>query len=214
MSHRSPPPNYKTVKLSCGKHSSPTDGACVMELSSMIAGESFTDQPQCVCPVIAAFLRAYNDALDDRRRQDLYGYAARVIGTRSTPEIERSRIERVVSWAGEMRASRNRLARLFRRVDLGLRPPSSARAAASLAVNAIGRRSDSSHARALSLVDELCAIGTVPAAPVKGRWRAMSCAQPAAGTGDHGRELATHPEPDPRPVSRRRRGQALLPPSL
>ena len=27
----------------------------------MLAGEPFTDQPESVCPVIASFLRAYND---------------------------------------------------------------------------------------------------------------------------------------------------------
>ena len=43
-----------------------------MELSSMLAGEPFSDRPRCVDPVIAAFLRTYNDGLDDSRRQDLY----------------------------------------------------------------------------------------------------------------------------------------------
>jgi hypothetical protein len=158
MPHRSPSPNYKTVKLSRGKHTSPADGVCVMELSSMIAGEPFSDQPLCVCPVVAAFLRAYNDSLDDRRRQDLYRYAAEVIDTRDTAEVERRRIERVVEWGRDTRASRNRLLSLMRRVDLGLRPAATARSAASFAVNAIGRRSDSNHRRALGLVEELCAM--------------------------------------------------------
>ncbi len=35
-------PNYQTVKLSRGKHSSPEYGACVMELASMLAGEPFS----------------------------------------------------------------------------------------------------------------------------------------------------------------------------
>jgi hypothetical protein len=70
MYHESPLPNYKTVKLSRGKHTSPDDGVCVMELASMIGGEPFSDQPRSVCPVIGAFLRAYNDCIDDRRRQD------------------------------------------------------------------------------------------------------------------------------------------------
>ena len=53
--------SYQTIKLSTGRHSSPEVGACVMELASMLAGEPFTDQPESVCPVIASFLRAYND---------------------------------------------------------------------------------------------------------------------------------------------------------
>src|ERR1044072_7923842 len=68
MTHAS----HQTVRLSQGKHRDPDHGACVMELSSMLAGEPFSDRPRCVDPVIAAFLRTYNDGLDDRRRQDLY----------------------------------------------------------------------------------------------------------------------------------------------
>ena len=36
----------------------------------MLAGEPFSDQPASVCPVIGSFLRAYNDSIDDGRRQD------------------------------------------------------------------------------------------------------------------------------------------------
>ena len=76
------PVSHQTTKLSRGKHQSPDEGACVMELASMLAGEPFTDQPESVCPVIASFMRAYNDSIDDSRRQDLYAYAAKVVGSR------------------------------------------------------------------------------------------------------------------------------------
>jgi hypothetical protein len=33
------------------------------------AGEPFTDHPLSVCPVIASFLRTYNDSIDSERRQ-------------------------------------------------------------------------------------------------------------------------------------------------
>ena len=56
---------FQTVRLARGRHQSPDQGACVMELASMLAGERFSDQPRTVCPVIAGFLRAYNDILDD-----------------------------------------------------------------------------------------------------------------------------------------------------
>ena len=83
------PVSYQTIKLSKGKHSSPDDGACVMELASMLAGEPFTDHPAAVCPVIGSFMRAYNDAVNDSRRQDLYAYASMVVGSapaqRSSP---------------------------------------------------------------------------------------------------------------------------------
>ncbi|MBV9806078.1 MAG: hypothetical protein JO286_02790, partial [Solirubrobacterales bacterium] len=52
------PVSYQTIKLSKGKHTSPEDGACVMELASMLSGEPFTDHPASVCPVIGSFLRS------------------------------------------------------------------------------------------------------------------------------------------------------------
>ena len=69
---RTPVVSHQTVRLSPGRHGRPEDGVCVMELASMLAGERFSDRPRSVCPVIAAFLRSYNDQVDDRRRQDLY----------------------------------------------------------------------------------------------------------------------------------------------
>ena len=53
--------SFQTVRLCRGKHWSPAQGACVMELSSMIAGEPFTDRPASVCRVIAG-LRVATDA--------------------------------------------------------------------------------------------------------------------------------------------------------
>ena len=74
--------SHQTVKLGRGKHESPAHGVCVMELASMLSGESFSDHPTTVCPIIAAFLRSYNDCIDARRRQDLYPYAAKIVDSR------------------------------------------------------------------------------------------------------------------------------------
>jgi hypothetical protein len=72
---------HQTVVLGRGRHSDPSKGACVMELASMLAGERFSDHPRSVCPVIARYLRAINDGLDDERRQSLYALASEVVGT-------------------------------------------------------------------------------------------------------------------------------------
>src|SRR5437868_2797789 len=96
------PATYQTIKLSKGKHASPEDGACVMELASMLAGEPFTDHPASVCPVVGSFLRAYNDSVDDERRQDLYAYAAQVVGSRASVSVQRERAERLAEWAVEV----------------------------------------------------------------------------------------------------------------
>jgi hypothetical protein len=85
--------SFQTVRLAEGKHRTPDHGACVVELSSMIAGEPFSDRPQCVCRVIGALLRPYNDKAGDRR-QDLYPYAAAIVGTRGSTRLERRRLKR------------------------------------------------------------------------------------------------------------------------
>jgi hypothetical protein len=152
------PVNYKTVKLAAGKHDGPAQGVCVMELASMIAGEPFTDHPRSVCPVIASFLRAYNDSIDDERRQDLYGFAALAVGTRESWVIEQLRAQRCRQWAAEIWQGRPWRLRVFRRIRLTSDPGVEVQAAARSAVAAIGRHTDQTHAKALALIDELCTM--------------------------------------------------------
>lgn len=152
-------PNHQTVKLERGKHFSPREGVCVMELASMLAGEIFSDHPYCVSPAIGGFLRAYNDAVDDRLRQDLYRLASAVVGTRSTPEVEELRVRRIVEWGRNIGASRRlwRLATSLRRFPAfgdNVNPDE----AGSCAVRAIGGKHSRTHADALALVEELIAL--------------------------------------------------------
>ncbi|MGH2886690.1 MAG: hypothetical protein ACRDPA_29040 [Solirubrobacteraceae bacterium] len=150
--------SYQTITLSKGKHDSPEDGACVMELASMLAGEPFNDHPQSVCPVIGSFLRAYNDRIDDARRQDLYAYAAKVVGSRASHELQDARAERLSAWALELHWSRW----LQRLVPARLRawvPTPPADLVGSRTVCAIRQHDDNTHAEALALIDELLTIG-------------------------------------------------------
>ncbi len=162
------PHSHQTIKLSKGRHSSPDQGACVMELASMLAGEKFSDHPQSVSRPIAAFLRGYNDMVDDDRRQDLYAYASKVVGTVAPRLLEAKRAERLVQWANELRAQRRLalLARIKSRDGRRIRArdvDSSGR----YAVQAIRRINDDVHASVLRLVDELIAMGEHPVqAPV------------------------------------------------
>ena len=162
--------NFQTVVLAKGKHGCPEDGACVVELASMLAGEPFTDRPQSVCRVIAAFLRAYNDAAGDRRR-DLHRCAADIVGTRGTEAVERQRIARCEAVFDELSA--RGLNRVWRR--LLQYPMSPGRLRRLVAVEPLRefyldqfgvglaallhRHGDAGHERALALVDELVAIG-------------------------------------------------------
>ena len=78
------------ARLSKGSHAYQEEGMCTMEMVAYLAGESHSDHPQCACPVIAAFVRRLNDAMpnDDIRTSLLLPLVPRLIGTRSTPEIE------------------------------------------------------------------------------------------------------------------------------
>ena len=92
--------DIETVVLSSGAHSAPNgsfEGMCVMELASYIAREPWSDHPQCASPVLAAFLRSWNDALDDETRQRLKPYAAKVIGTAGDGKDEQ-RAWMAVDW--------------------------------------------------------------------------------------------------------------------
>jgi hypothetical protein len=73
--------HHQTLRLSRGAHRSPADGACAVELAALLAGEPFGDRPATVSPTIAAFVRGYNDGIDDERRQDLVAVAAELPGT-------------------------------------------------------------------------------------------------------------------------------------
>src|SRR5919206_868473 len=94
-----PGPTHQTVRLSAGRHRSPHAGACVMELASMLAAEPFSDRPESSSPVIGAFLRTYNDGIDDERRQDLYPLASLIVGTAQGRSLERERASHCLVFA-------------------------------------------------------------------------------------------------------------------
>jgi hypothetical protein len=80
-----------------------------MELASMLAGEPFSDRPRCVDPVIAAYLRAFNDRLGHVERQRLYPYAAAAVGTTAGRAARRRRRDRCLAYAGLPRGPLGRL---------------------------------------------------------------------------------------------------------
>lgn len=57
--------------LGHGKHANPQQGACVMEYTSLLAGERFSDQPRCTHPALAEFARQVNDRLSQSARVEL-----------------------------------------------------------------------------------------------------------------------------------------------
>jgi hypothetical protein len=161
-------PTHQTTRLAKGKHLSPDSGVCVMELASMLAGERFSDRPASVSPVIGSFARGYNDACDDDRRQTLYDWASRAVGSRAAADIERERERALVDVA---RAIGQQLPPWRRRMTVVWRalpkPPLvdlQRERLAGLIARELARRSDG-HAVAEALFERLLAVG-------RAEWRA------------------------------------------
>jgi hypothetical protein len=143
-----------------------------MELASMLAGERFSDRPSTVCPIIGSILRAYNDDLDDRRRQDLYRYAADSLGTRGDFSLQLQRAQAALDWAREVREGEgDRRRRAWRGCEEDPGPDEGPDRIACYVVKSLRRRrsrrqavakrwSDGAHAEMVELLDRLIAIGS------------------------------------------------------
>lgn len=68
--------------LSRGKHRSPRNGACFMEMASLLANEPWSDRPRCTHPLLAQLARLVNDHTTDAGRADLVVMIPEVIGVR------------------------------------------------------------------------------------------------------------------------------------
>nr|WP_308006542.1 hypothetical protein [Xanthomonas albilineans] len=88
------------IDLDKGSHENISEGMCVMEAVSFVAGERWSDTPDCACKVIGTFLRTWNDSLPDNEHRTalLRDLVPRLVGTRSTPLIERRRAAMAADW--------------------------------------------------------------------------------------------------------------------
>jgi hypothetical protein len=66
--------------LSAGGHDSPAEGACVMEYQALLAGEPFSDNPQCVDEALCGWMISVNDTMADQDRHRLVPFLGRAIG--------------------------------------------------------------------------------------------------------------------------------------
>lgn len=92
------PLDIDSLTLDYGSHAGPEWGMCVMEAVAWVAGESWTDRPACVSPVIAGFLRSLNDGLGAEDRQDLRRWIVPVIGTAGDDAAETERHWLIQDW--------------------------------------------------------------------------------------------------------------------
>jgi hypothetical protein len=156
------------IRLHAGKHDSPWDGVCVMELASLIADEEFSDRPRCVCPVVGSFMRSWNDRAGYHERQRLEPYARRVVGSRAGRDVTRRRRELCLAYArtglggdsarGTQLGQRARIA-LFCGVGAGLKLNEGAGEFAARVAFAAGDRDG-----AFRLLEAMLALGGKPQA--------------------------------------------------
>lgn len=125
----------------------------------MLAGERFGDRPVSVCPVIGAILRAYNDNVDDHRRQDLYRFASDAVGSRRDYRVQRLRADVAIDWA---------LVRYRERGGTLLAPPDPEGLRDEIgyyvvgALHGRGRWSDDEHASMIALLENLIELDREP----------------------------------------------------
>jgi hypothetical protein len=86
-----------TIVLGYGAHASYEEGMCLMEAVSYVAGEDFTDRPECVSPVLAEFGRTLNDGLPYDARQRLTSLIPKLIGTVNPKQDQRDGL-RCAHW--------------------------------------------------------------------------------------------------------------------
>jgi hypothetical protein len=95
-----PPLGFFGIDLRKGSHKSRERGVCALEAVAWLAGEPHSDRPQCACPVIAAFVISWNDALptDEDRNRLLKPLIPRLVGSRSTKAVEERRAYLALDW--------------------------------------------------------------------------------------------------------------------
>jgi hypothetical protein len=87
------------LSLKSGSHS-PDSTFCVMEAVAFVAGEPWSDHPQCACPVISTFLRSWNDSLptDADRDRLLKPLIPLLVGTKGNKKLEIRRATMAADW--------------------------------------------------------------------------------------------------------------------
>ncbi len=70
-----------------------------MEAVAWLAGEPHSDRPSCASLPIAALMRSWNDSLDEESRNRLLKpLLPRLVGSRSTPAVEKKRSLLALDW--------------------------------------------------------------------------------------------------------------------
>ena len=97
--------DLSTLVLKAGGHT-PGKDMCLLEAAAYIADEPWSDRPQCVDPVLAAFGRSWNDDMrTDEERASLKQYIPLLIGTADDPELSQRRSWMALDWLVRVQAA-------------------------------------------------------------------------------------------------------------
>jgi hypothetical protein len=180
-------PYLDKIQLGHGSHPAPSNGmveACVMEAVAYIAGEPWSDHPECASRVITSFLVSWNDSLPDDDRQMLKPFIPRLVGTRTTKADEETRAWMLTDWlARECAPAWMRLAGLTAQAELieALAPITSAAAAKKAQPTLTAARKESAAARDAAWAAARAAAGAAAgAAAWDAAWDAAGAAARAA----------------------------------
>ena len=90
----------RSRSLGHGAHKGLDDGMCVMEAVAYVAGCPWSDSPPCVCPVIATFMRNWNDNLPTDKDRDrlLKPLIPALIGTKASDRLSERRSYMTLDW--------------------------------------------------------------------------------------------------------------------
>src|SRR5205807_859573 len=88
------------ITLKHGAHRSRKSGVCAMEAAAWLAGREHTDSPVCVSPVIAFFIRIWNDTLpsDEDRNRLLKPLLPIILETKTSSKAESKRAWLAIDW--------------------------------------------------------------------------------------------------------------------
>jgi hypothetical protein len=90
--------DLKKLVLKSGSHL-PDGEFCVMEAVAYVAGEKWSDSPECASPSISGFLRCWNDGMNDEDRQMLKPFIPKLVNSRGSDDLEQRRYMLAFNWA-------------------------------------------------------------------------------------------------------------------
>ena len=176
-----PIPSHQTVRLARGRHAAVTEsGVCVMELASVLAGEPLSDHPRSVSPVLAAFLRGYNDTVGDARRQALKPFAATAVGTAGGGRRDEDERRRLIAAAAGGRIDRLH-ARFWVREGATLDESGCQHLGRRIGHRVASRDDDARHAAVLGMLGELTEVGRRAPRAVRIAEELLKTAGPSGG---------------------------------